>query len=240
MTTITQRIAPAPYASGTASMLVDTEAHPIRDAASESSAARAFPIESARCATYPTPMEWVPDRELSVVPEVMTALCRRCPGRQTCLLWALAGKEQGYWAGTTTADRVQMGQLAQESIETADWLQALARRDHFDGALHAEGDGSYWWYRRRGCRCGECKSGNAVQRATERAKARCRVEAGEEVACDHEIGKTRDQMGAAVEEVSEPSHDVDRSTVGEGAQPSTHPGGLYGREPYGSDRGRLG
>jgi len=117
-------------------------------------------------------MEWVPDRERRVVPDMMAALCRRCPARQSCLLWALAGQEQGYWAGTTSNDREIMLQLDQDDVDTADWLQDLARNEFTDGALHPTGEGSYFWYRRRGCRCGECKSANAHARAQERAKAK--------------------------------------------------------------------
>lgn len=168
MTTITETPS-ATYTSATASMQADPEARHGRDAASESYL-RAFPIQDARCATSPTQMEWVPDRERSVVPDLMAALCRRCPGRQTCLLWALAGNEVGYWAGTTTADRAQLRRLGQDSIETAAWLQHLARQEATAGALHPEGEGSYRWYR-QGCRCGECKSANAAQRAHERAKS---------------------------------------------------------------------
>lgn len=158
------------YADRTASMQPDPEARHHGDAASESSLPQAFPIEAARCATFPTHMEWVPDRERRVVPDLMAALCRRCPGRQSCLLWALAGDEQGYWAGTTSNDREVMRQRGQDDVGTADWLQHLARRELTDGALHSPGEGNYFWYRRRGCRCGECKSANAATRAKERAK----------------------------------------------------------------------
>lgn len=170
-TSITATVSAAAYTDRTASMQADPEARHTRDVASESSSGT-FPIETARCATYPTPMEWVPDRERRVVPDLMAALCRRCPGRQTCLLWALADGLDGYWAGTTTADREQLRQLGQPNVQTADWLQDLARRELTAGALHEPGEGSYWWYRRRGCRCGECRTANAGQRAQERAKTR--------------------------------------------------------------------
>ena len=170
-TTITRDLSAAAYARDTESMPADPEARHSRDVASESFSG-AFPIETARCATYPTPMEWVPNREQRVVPDLMTALCRRCPGRQTCLLWALTDDLEGYWAGTTTADRKKMRQLDQPNLQTADWLQQMARRELTVGALHEVGEGSYWWYRRRGCRCGECKTANARQRAQERAKTR--------------------------------------------------------------------
>jgi len=160
------------YRELTASMQTGPEDRRHGVAASGSSSPQAFPVEAARCATFPTPMEWVPDRERRVVPDTMAALCRRCPDRQSCLLWALAGQEQGYWAGTTTNDREIMRQLDQDGVDTADWLQDLARRELTDGALHPPGEGSYFWYRRRGCRCGECKTANAQARAQERARAK--------------------------------------------------------------------
>lgn len=175
MTIVLAQSTRSTYTDLTASMQTDPEArrHP-GDAASVSSL-RAFPIDAARCATYPITMEWVSDRERRVVPDLMAALCRRCPGRQACLLWALAGNEQGYWAGTTSTDRGLLRQMGQDSVEAADWVQDLGRRDLLDGALHPQGDGSYWWYKRRGCRCGECKAANAGTRASERAKARRRT-----------------------------------------------------------------
>jgi len=159
------------YTDPTASMQVDPEAPHQSEAASESCPG-SFPIQDARCATYPGHMEWVPDRERPIVPDVMAALCRRCPARQQCLLWAMAGKERGYWAGSTTADRQRLASLEQTSVETADWLQELARREATAGALHAAGEGSYFWYRRRNCRCLECKQANAATRAHEREVAR--------------------------------------------------------------------
>lgn len=164
------------YTGGTASMQVVPEALHVGEAASETSLDR-FPIETARCATPPDQMEWVPDREQAVVPPLMAALCHRCPGRRGCLLWALAGREEGYWAGSTTADRARMLAEGRQSITAADELQAYARAAAIEGALHPEGEGSYWWYRRRGCRCAECRGHNADARASERAKARDRQQA---------------------------------------------------------------
>lgn len=164
----------SPYTGRTASMQVDPEARHHGDAASESSL-RAFPIAAAACAPYPTDLDWVPDRERPVVPDLMAALCQQCPGRQQCLLWALAGDEQGYWAGTTSADRAQMLLRGTTDLGVADHLQSQARLEATSGALHESGEGSYWWYRRRGCRCAECRQANADTRAHERAKARDRA-----------------------------------------------------------------
>ena len=162
------------YTCPTASMPVDTEAPHLDEAASESYRG-AFPIASARCAEYPAQLEWVPDREQPVVPPMMAALCRRCPARQPCLFWALIGQEQGYWAGCTTTDRLRMLAGNRLTLEDADQLQAIALAEATHGALHSGGEGSYWWYRRRGCRCLECRQTNAAARAHERTKARDRA-----------------------------------------------------------------
>ena len=160
--------------SATASMLPGLEAGPEGDPASISSLRQRFPIESARCATFAIDDEWVPDREDAVVPAAMAALCRRCPGRRECLLWALSGHVVGYWAGTTTADRTAMSAAGDGRVDTADELQLAARRRHTDGAQHPTGDGDYKQYR-SGCRCGECRAANAAQRAAERVRARQRA-----------------------------------------------------------------
>lgn len=161
------------YAETTASMLPGLEAPPDEGRASESSL-KDFPIDSARCATYPGELEWIPDQEQSVVPAPMAALCRRCPGRDSCLLWALRVGEPGYWAGTTSADRRAMVASANISTRAADNLQLQARQKYQEGALHPYGEGSFSWYRRSGCRCGECRAANAAARAAERTAARSR------------------------------------------------------------------
>lgn len=165
------------YARGTASMQTDTEAHHSNGAASASSSGTAFPISQARCATTTGDLEWVPDTERAVVPAEMAALCRRCPGRQSCLLWALAGDESGYWAGTTTADRQLMLERGQDQVADADQLQDDALTARRRGAKHAPGQGSFYFYRHEGCRCGECRDANATRRADERARARARITA---------------------------------------------------------------
>lgn len=165
------------YARRTASMQTDTEAHHTAGAASASSSRRAFPIDQARCATTADDLEWVPDTEQPEVPAEMAAQCRRCPGRQNCLLWALAGPEAGYWAGTTTADRQLMLERGLDRVVDADQIQddVLAARRR--GAKHAPGEGSFHFYRYEGCRCGECRDENAARRAAERARARARAAA---------------------------------------------------------------
>lgn len=163
------RPALARYTGPTESLLPDPEARHCDDEVSGSSPLTAFPIGEARCSRLPSRMDWVPDRERATVPDPMIELCRACPGRQSCLLWALAGNEQGYWAGTTTRDRQTMRDLDQVSVATADWLHDLARAEE-PAPLHPTGDGSLAWYRRQGCRCTECRAANARRRAEERAR----------------------------------------------------------------------
>ena len=117
----------------------------------------------------------MPDRERTVVPDLMAALCRSCPGRQQCLLWALAGQEHGYWGGTTSSDRAQMRAQGDVDVATAGRLEGKARLEATCGAMHTLGEGSYFWYRRRGCRCAECRQANADARSRERAQARDRA-----------------------------------------------------------------
>lgn len=165
------RTSTAPYPGITASMQVGPEAPHHGEAASESSVDR-FPLTSARCATWPTQAEWVPDREAPDVPAELASMCKGCPGRTQCLRWALAGDEQGYWAGTTTRQRAELRDRG-----TVELLQQVDRHDPDAGAPHAPGEASEWWYRRRGCRCTGCKRANADQRAAERARSRARSDA---------------------------------------------------------------
>lgn len=155
-------------------MLADPEAFP--GGTASVSFLSAFPITDALCADRAPGLEWVPDKERTVVPDPMTALCRSCPGRSECLLWAIAADADGYWAGSTTADRQQMLATGSLSVQRADQLQDQVREAATANALHDLGEGSYLWYRRRGCRCGECREANAEQRADERAKARLKAD----------------------------------------------------------------
>ncbi|MGF0118749.1 WhiB family transcriptional regulator [Promicromonospora sp. Marseille-Q5078] len=156
-------------------MQPDTAALPSIEGEAAVSFARQFPIGTARCATADVEGEWVPERETIIVPDEMTALCQRCPGRQDCLLWALAGDEDGYWAATTSEDRKQMRSIGRDDVDTADWLQKIQREKSI--AKHAPGEGSSNNYRRKGCRCHECRAANSAERTAERARARARATA---------------------------------------------------------------
>lgn len=169
MSTITT-FQPNDYPEGTASMQVDPEALHTGGVASES-----FP---AACADVPD-IDWVPAHEESVVPHGMRRICDSCPGRINCLLWALRSGSEGYWAGTTTTDREQLVRHGTISLEMADRLQAAALAalaaepvSVEPVALHPPGQGSGWWYRRRRCRCIECRAHNAQKRMQERARQR--------------------------------------------------------------------
>lgn len=159
------------YAQNTASMLADPEAHLTEDAVFESFH-HPFPIAEARCATTCEEWEWVPTREDAVVPEPMTQLCKRCPGRSDCLIWALAGSEVGYWAGTTTAQRAIMRTQNRRQVHDADQIRDSDLAASTVPPTHPVGRGSLEMYRKGKCRCIECRGFNAASKAKERTRAR--------------------------------------------------------------------
>lgn len=159
----------AGYTGGTESMQADPEArHPGGGASVSISGGggRGLCADSAE--------EWVPDRELPVVPDAMAGLCQACPRQQCCLQEAVAGRHAGYWAGSTSADREVMRQWGWVDRSAVAVLQQAARdrlRAAQSPALHTVGQGSQRWYR-RGCRCGQCRAAHAATRARERARKR--------------------------------------------------------------------
>lgn len=169
----------SPYDETTANMQVDPAARPCGGAAESRLAPER--LTRAACASADAPrLDWVPDVEETLVPEPVRGVCGGCPDRRACLLWALGTGSEGYWAGTTTADRERMRSAGPVSIHRAELLQAHLRRQARSeadrdavGAKHPPGEGGLGWYRRR-CRCGECRRANADQRAAERARARTR------------------------------------------------------------------
>lgn len=158
------------YADVTEDMPADTAAH-----TDDGGAAVVLPgPTTAACAQSGLLLNWVPDREQPLVPERMAGLCHSCPGRTRCLSWALEAGVQGYWAGTTTAQREQLRQAAESDVHAADRLAATAREAELGVALHPAGQGSWWWYRNRRCRCLECRQCNAARRSAERRRSRSR------------------------------------------------------------------
>lgn len=124
-------------------------------------------------------MDWVPDAENAVVPDVMRRVCGACPLQVRCLQVAVQSGSEGYWAATTTQDRRHMLEAGEVSVAAGERLQAgeRARAAHElacdrEKALHPAGEGNLWWYRRRGCRCVECRRHNADRRAEERCRSR--------------------------------------------------------------------
>ena len=168
MTLATSR--PAVYTRVTANMLVDPEApHP------DGGASGPFSERRAACAGD-TSQDWVPDRETPAVPTPILARCLGCQDRLGCLLRAVESGSEGYWAGTTTANRAQLAATGDLTLERADQLQAMARRKADQASIrdraiakHPIGEGSLRAYRRGGCRCSECRRFNAQRRAAERA-----------------------------------------------------------------------
>lgn len=168
---------PDRYTGGTARMQPDPEAFHHTGGGASVSYRQQFPIDVARCALNPIAdeLDWTPNREECVVPAEMMGLCRRCPGRVSCLAWALTpdihGEPQvGYWAGTTSRDRQLMLEAGLLDVAAAEQIQAEARCEATRGALHPGGEGNLSWSR-RGCHCVECRRAGADKRARSRARA---------------------------------------------------------------------
>ena len=98
-----------------------------------------------------TGFDWIPSAETDTVPAGMAKLCRSCPAQGECLAWALSWDAEGYWGGTTTAQRPGRGRS--------------------DQAPEHDGPGSSTLYR-RGCRCRECKDAQADRIRSQRARNR--------------------------------------------------------------------
>ncbi len=146
-----------PYARRTASMLGDPEAHRFGDASVSSSSPR------ARCFTDGAALDWVPLHEHGVVPATLRQLCVQCPVRQWCLDTAVTTDSEGYWAGTTTDERILLRRTGPVTVTRADALRGA------DTALHAPGEESRTFYR-KGCRCRGCRWHHARVRAQERSR----------------------------------------------------------------------
>lgn len=160
------------YAGGTETMQVDP-------AASFGAAASFLPL-AAQSACAGTNWDWVPDVEQPVVPAAMQQVCRSCPIRSVCLTTAVANDVEGYWAGTTTADRHQLAEEPVVTVEAAEWLQLLAVTAativpacEQATAKHPAELAGYGWYR-RGCRCPGCRAGNAARGRQDKARARAK------------------------------------------------------------------
>lgn len=53
--------------------------------------------------------DWVPEKdEADVVPPDLKAICDTCPAASWCLSQAIGRGEHGYWAGTTTNERLNI------------------------------------------------------------------------------------------------------------------------------------
>lgn len=117
-------------------------------------------------------LEWVPDREASTVPAQLRELCLSCPLREACLAAAIDTDSEGYWAGTTTSDRRRLKRASRAVLVEVDRKVEAQLAADAEVALHEPGSGGLRWYRRGGCRCGECRRANAQNRAAQRARAR--------------------------------------------------------------------
>lgn len=150
------------YAGRTASMLGDPEAHRFGDASASS------PAHRTRCCTDGADLDWVPAHEHPVVPPALRHLCLQCPLRQWCLDTAVATDSEGYWAGTTTADRRTLRRTGPVTVTRADTLLGES------AALHPAGLESRTFYR-KGCRCRGCRWHHARARAQDRSRRHQRL-----------------------------------------------------------------
>jgi len=99
------------------------------------------------------------------VPLAQRQLCLQCPARRWCLATAIETGSQGYWAGTTAAQRRALCRDGQISLEHAEGQQPVPAEP-----THLPGQGSMRSYRRDRCRCPECKRCNADAKFIERSK----------------------------------------------------------------------
>jgi hypothetical protein len=166
------------YDEGTASMLVDPEAPPTGGDASEAVPGTVGLRRAEAACSGTGDLEWVPEVERHIVPDPMRQLCRRCTGRARCLRWAILTRSEGYWACTTTADRIRLVAEGPVTVARADAIQAALRAEaaasaalNRAAALHRPGEGSLWWYRHH-CRCAECRRHNAARGARDRTRTR--------------------------------------------------------------------
>lgn len=157
------------YAGPTANMRVDPAASPSGDAVESISAPCVDRVD----------LEWVPELEDDVVPAAQLALCLSCPLRADCLQLAVTTDAEGYWGGTTSADRRWLVAAGDVDLEAADRRRREVHAElkaaaavNLREALHEPGRGSLTWYRRRGCRCSECRAANTANRARQRARRR--------------------------------------------------------------------
>lgn len=122
----------------------------VNQVALEGSPSSAPSLSGAACAGD-TQFDWIPAAETDTVPAGMAVLCNACPARSECLAWAVSWDAEGYWGGTTTAQRRGRGRDDQEPTH--------------------EGPGSPSLYR-RGCRCRGCKDAQADRIRQQRARNR--------------------------------------------------------------------
>lgn len=125
-----------------------TKASPVAVEGSSSTA----PVSTGALCAGNTTIDWVPQHETDAVPTSVAALCARCPLRVECLKWATDFDAEGYWGGTTTAQR--RGKIRPDRIP------------------QHEGPGSAGYYR-RGCACGTCSFCVARPEGAERKGCRC-------------------------------------------------------------------
>ncbi|MBA3019673.1 WhiB family transcriptional regulator [Propionicimonas sp.] len=161
------------------------------------------------------PDSWVPADEAARVPEPMAEVCRSCDGRLQCLLQAMhTGSEkrptEGYWAGTTTRQRVRLGAEGDAGaiLKTVDTEASSPEL-----MAHPVGEGSATHYRYRACRCSECRQAHTLARREERARARARHEVRTRIA---DLVQARREAAGVIVERSGASAGLGSSRVTDG------------------------
>lgn len=91
------------------------------------------------CRAHPE-FDWALDEAAEASAECRE-LCRRCPVRVECLVWALEAGENGVWAGTTRSQRNQLRSLRLR-VKCPACLSALLI--HTEGADVCAGCGVSW------------------------------------------------------------------------------------------------
>jgi hypothetical protein len=114
-------------------------------------------------------LDWTPDQEEILVPEVLAVACQECPVRAACLRWAIANDEVGYWAASTSADRAQMS--ITDGPGDADRVRRQHLAEDLAASLHPDQPPSMWWYR-AGCRCLGCRRCNRDRARAAKASPR--------------------------------------------------------------------
>lgn len=97
---------------------------------------RDWGVQAEKKSTTPTRKDWMSESKCAGMVdfdspsnselERQKAICNECPVRKHCLEYALSHNEKGFWAGTTTKDRLTLPREQRvspvECHSTSEWL----------------------------------------------------------------------------------------------------------------------